>query len=135
MNCLQLLIFPYYFIDISICFRDCFSIGPNAAMHGNTKILVNSTGNVLWVPPVQYKIQCRPDMSHWPYDTQTGLLKVGSWVYSDNDLNLINTTHEVCDLYSIIFSLFFFEVKYVVPISFLDRSPQPQSGMAYITRF
>lgn len=101
--------------SIVICFIGCFSIGPNAAMHGNTKILVNSTGNVLWVPPVQYKIHCRPDMTHWPHDTQTGLLKVGSWVYSDNDLNLINITHEVCDfsIHSFISSLFLFFIKII----------------------
>lgn len=65
---------------------------------GNTHALINSTGHVLWVPPVRYRVHCKTDMTRWPYDVQTGYLKVGSWVYSGRVINMTETTalHEVC---------------------------------------
>lgn len=68
----------------------------------NTHALINSTGHVLWVPPIRYRVQCKMDMSRWPYDVHTGYLKVGSWIYSNKVLNMTRTAalHEVCTRYS-----------------------------------
>lgn len=49
----------------------------------------------MWVQPVKFRIHCQADMTNWPFDTQTGVLKIGSWVHSTNVINLTDTAHEV----------------------------------------
>ncbi|XP_060877822.1 acetylcholine receptor subunit alpha-like isoform X1 [Metopolophium dirhodum] len=71
------------------------NIEANTVVHGNTQSIVFNTGDVLWVQPVQYRIYCQADMTHWPYDKQTGLLIVGSWVYSTNAINITDAAHEI----------------------------------------
>ncbi|XP_060878817.1 acetylcholine receptor subunit alpha-like 1 isoform X1 [Metopolophium dirhodum] len=50
--------------------------------------VLNRSGGVIWVEPVQYIIHCKTDTTNWPHDTQTGVLKLGSWLYLGRDLNL-----------------------------------------------
>ncbi|XP_027842863.1 acetylcholine receptor subunit alpha-like 1 [Aphis gossypii] len=57
--------------------------------------MVRSTGEVMWVQPVKFRIHCQADMTYWPFDTQTGVLKIGSWVHSTNVINLTDTAHEI----------------------------------------
>lgn len=57
--------------------------------------IVRSTGEVMWVQPVKFRIHCQADMTYWPFDTQTGVLKIGSWVHSMNVINLTDTAHEI----------------------------------------
>ncbi|VVC36085.1 Hypothetical protein CINCED_3A019182 [Cinara cedri] len=57
--------------------------------------VVNNTGSVIWVEPVQYNIHCQTDTTHWPHDTQTGVLRLGSWMYLGNVLNLTTDNDEV----------------------------------------
>ncbi|XP_026817838.1 acetylcholine receptor subunit alpha-like 1 [Rhopalosiphum maidis] len=71
------------------------NINDNTVEHRHPLSLVESTGDVMWVQPVQFKIHCQADMTHWPFDTQTGVLKVGSWVHSTNVINLTDTAHEI----------------------------------------
>ncbi|XP_025412104.1 acetylcholine receptor subunit alpha-like 1 [Sipha flava] len=64
---------------------------------GNTHAMINSTGHVLWVPPIRYRVHCKMDMARWPYDVHTGYLKVGSWVYNSKVINMTGTAplHEI----------------------------------------
>lgn len=50
--------------------------------------VLSRSGGVIWVEPVQYVIHCKTDTTNWPHDTQTGVLKLGSWLYLGRDLNL-----------------------------------------------
>uniref|UniRef100_A0A2H8TWP4 Acetylcholine receptor subunit alpha-like 1 n=2 Tax=Melanaphis sacchari TaxID=742174 RepID=A0A2H8TWP4_9HEMI len=50
--------------------------------------VVNRNGGVIWIEPVQYTIHCKTDTTNWPHDTQTGVLKLGSWLYLGRELNL-----------------------------------------------
>lgn len=59
--------------------------------------VVNSTGTVRSVEPVQYSVHCQIDTTHWPHDTQTGVLVLGSWMYSGNVLNLTTDVNGVGD--------------------------------------
>lgn len=63
--------------------------------------VVHSSGSVVWVQPVQYKIHCQMDLTNWPYDKQNGVLKLGSWTYSGNEMNLTTEYDSVCDPYFI----------------------------------
>jgi len=71
------------------------SIDFNTIENRHPLSLVRSTGEVIWVPPVKFRIHCQADMTYWPFDTQTGVLKIGSWVHSSNVINLTDTAHEV----------------------------------------
>ncbi|KAL5239782.1 hypothetical protein ACI65C_007192, partial [Semiaphis heraclei] len=77
-----------------LCYRPR-NIDANTEMYEQAQSIVYHTGDVLWVPPVQYRVYCKADMTHWPYDTQTGVLKIGSWVYSTNMINMTDTAHEI----------------------------------------
>lgn len=57
--------------------------------------VLNSNGSVIWVEPVQYSVHCQTDTTHWPYDTQAGMLRLGSWMYNGNVLNLTTYNDEV----------------------------------------
>ncbi|XP_025412054.1 acetylcholine receptor subunit alpha-like 1 isoform X2 [Sipha flava] len=57
--------------------------------------VLNSNGSVIWVEPVQYSVHCQTDTTHWPYDTQAGVLRLGSWMYNGNVLNLTTYNDEV----------------------------------------
>lgn len=66
--------------------------------------VVNRNGGVIWVEPVQYIIHCKTDTTNWPHDTQTGVLKLGSWLYLGRELNLtIDEDEGVGDLRLTIF--------------------------------
>lgn len=51
------------------------------------KILYN-TGNVLWVPTAKIETYCKMNLVNWPFDKQTCIIKLGSWTYSGNQINL-----------------------------------------------
>ena len=50
--------------------------------------IVDSTGTVLIVPPVRMSHRCQLDRTNWPRDVATCLLKLGSWTYDGNRLNV-----------------------------------------------
>ncbi|XP_050442294.1 neuronal acetylcholine receptor subunit beta-2-like [Adelges cooleyi] len=54
----------------------------------NNNCQVNYNGSVSCVQPVQYNVHCQTDMTYWPYDTQTAVLRMGSWMYNGAELNL-----------------------------------------------
>ncbi|CAH1738479.1 unnamed protein product [Aphis gossypii] len=62
--------------------------------------VVNRNGGVIWVEPVQYIIHCKTDTTNWPHDTQTGVLKLGSWLYLGRELNLTIDEDEGVELAS-----------------------------------
>ncbi|KAH8409516.1 hypothetical protein KR222_007698, partial [Zaprionus bogoriensis] len=44
-----------------------------------TKVIIKSSGTILWVPPAVYTAYCKLNMRNWPYDEQTCKLKIGTW--------------------------------------------------------
>lgn len=54
----------------------------------STNVIVNSNGNVLWVPPVRLSHRCDLDRTNWPRDVASCRLKFGSWTYDGNRINL-----------------------------------------------
>ena len=43
--------------------------GSNMNHFGDVYLLVYSTGNVLWVPPAQFKAFCKVDLRMWPHES------------------------------------------------------------------
>jgi len=62
-----------------------------------TNVLIYPTGEVLWVPPVQYHSRCNLTMKNYPSKEQTCTLKFGSWTFDGYmmDLNFYNNKTEV----------------------------------------
>jgi len=54
----------------------------------DTLLVVDSSGNVLWVPPKIIKSTCKMDLTWFPFDSQSCDIKIGSWTYSGWKLDL-----------------------------------------------
>ncbi|XP_072048883.1 acetylcholine receptor subunit alpha-like 2 [Amphiura filiformis] len=50
--------------------------------------VIQHTGKISYVPSFQINFICDMDLSYFPYDTQTCSLKMGSWHYHSETLNL-----------------------------------------------
>ncbi|XP_068085344.1 uncharacterized protein [Anabrus simplex] len=56
--------------------------------YASTHCLVYRNGEVLWVPPTQFIVFCDLDLRLWPFDTQTCYLRLGSWTYDGEQVDL-----------------------------------------------
>nr|XP_018916351.1 PREDICTED: acetylcholine receptor subunit alpha-like 1 [Bemisia tabaci] len=56
--------------------------------YGQTSTIVKSDGSVLWVPPSRFTVFCTLDLTYWPYDQQTCQLRLGSWSYDGNSIDV-----------------------------------------------
>ena len=56
--------------------------------YGESELLVEHNGTVLYVPPVKLTSSCLLNLRGWPYDVQKCELILGSWTYEDKVLNL-----------------------------------------------
>jgi len=50
--------------------------------------VVESDGTVLWIPPALFRSSCSIDITQFPFDVQTCLLKFGSWTYDGFKLDI-----------------------------------------------
>ncbi|KAI8508271.1 acetylcholine-gated cation-selective channel [Branchiostoma belcheri] len=60
----------------------------------DTYIKVYSTGYVLWEMPTVTMSSCHLDVSSFPFDTQTCVLKFGPWIHSGNELDMRSMADE-----------------------------------------
>ncbi|XP_015515817.2 acetylcholine receptor subunit alpha-like 2 isoform X1 [Neodiprion lecontei] len=56
--------------------------------YGNTHCIVSGDGTVLWVPPSQFMVFCDLDLRFWPFDTQVCFLRLGSWTFDGEQIDL-----------------------------------------------
>ncbi|THD28502.1 putative acetylcholine receptor [Fasciola hepatica] len=61
------------------------------------KAMVHSTGNVFWSPPAKLRSACKIDITYFPFDDQSCMMKFGSWAYDGWQLN-ITKRHEDVDM-------------------------------------
>uniref|UniRef100_A0A7E4VLX7 Nicotinic acetylcholine receptor alpha subunit 38 n=1 Tax=Panagrellus redivivus TaxID=6233 RepID=A0A7E4VLX7_PANRE len=54
----------------------------------STKATIHYTGEVTWEPPAIFKSFCQIDVQWFPFDEQQCALKIGSWSFSKDLLNL-----------------------------------------------
>ncbi|CAG5121910.1 unnamed protein product, partial [Candidula unifasciata] len=53
-----------------------------------TKAIISHTGKIVWEPPAIYKSYCPIDVEYFPFDIQECFLKISSWTYHGNKLDL-----------------------------------------------
>ncbi|XP_018022912.1 acetylcholine receptor subunit alpha-type acr-16 [Hyalella azteca] len=63
-----------------------------------TKVVVSSNGNCLYIPPGIFKSTCKIDITWFPFDDQKCKMKFGSWTYSGWQLDLQLQSEEGGDL-------------------------------------
>jgi len=51
-------------------------------------VVVESNGEVLWIPPAIYMSSCGIDITHFPFDIQNCAMKFGSWTYDGLNLDI-----------------------------------------------
>lgn len=56
--------------------------------YGNSHCIVQSTGDIVWVPPTHYQSHCGIDLRLWPFDTQECGLLMGSWTHHGEQIDL-----------------------------------------------
>jgi len=54
----------------------------------NSRVIVYSSGDIIWSRPGLLKSTCKFDLSYYPFDIQKCHMRFGSWVYSGTDLDL-----------------------------------------------
>ncbi|CAG7719305.1 unnamed protein product [Allacma fusca] len=55
---------------------------------GKSQVLSGFNGSVIWVPPIKATAHCELNLKRWPHDTQTCEVKIGSWTYSEDEVNV-----------------------------------------------
>ncbi|CAL2050351.1 unnamed protein product [Caenorhabditis brenneri] len=53
-----------------------------------SNVVVEHTGDMLWVPPAVYKSSCLIDVEFFPFDEQVCSLTFGSWTFRKDELQL-----------------------------------------------
>ncbi|KAF7493101.1 Neuronal acetylcholine receptor subunit alpha-10 [Sarcoptes scabiei] len=61
----------------------------------NSRAIIESNGNVFWPPPTKFRSTCQVDVTYFPFDDQKCILKLGSWIYDGNNVNIENRTQNV----------------------------------------
>ena len=52
------------------------------------QILVQSNGSAIWVPPIRFITNCQINLKNWPFDVQKCSVKIGSWTYHEDEIDL-----------------------------------------------
>lgn len=66
----------------------------NSSADGNyevrykSNVLIYPNGEVLWVPPAIYQSSCTIDVTYFPFDQQTCIMKFGSWTFNGDQVSL-----------------------------------------------
>jgi len=108
----------------------------NINHYGMTHCLVQSNGDVIWVPPAHLKAFCTMDITNWPFDTHICKLIIGSWTSNGNQINLTLEEEEV----HIIDDFTYFNrqweiigpVKGTLQSTFYECCPEPYQDVTYV---
>lgn len=77
----------------TLCLTDCderfaYSADTRLKEHRDAMAVVSSDGTVLWIPMAIFKSTCEINIANFPFDTQTCILKFGSWTYNGFKLDI-----------------------------------------------
>ena len=72
-----------FFSEKNICSAD-----GNYEVRYKSNVLIYPNGDVLWVPPAIYQSSCTIDVTYFPFDQQTCIMKFGSWTFNGDQVSL-----------------------------------------------
>lgn len=73
---------PFVTSLIHLClFSMCHSADDYTRGYMQSKAMVGHEGKVFWPPPTKFRSTCPVDVTYFPFDDQTCILKLGSWIY------------------------------------------------------
>ena len=52
------------------------------------QVRLESTGNIMWIPPYIFTTTCKLDLTWFPFDQQECTIKLGSWTHSGWQLDI-----------------------------------------------
>ena len=79
-----------------LCFDSVFEEFDGRFDNVPTLIALKHNGHNFWAAPFVFRTSCKIDVSNFPFDEQSCDLKVGSWAFQSNKINLVrlnNRTH------------------------------------------
>ena len=65
----------------------------NYEVRYKSNVLIYPDGEVLWVPPAIYQSSCTIDVTYFPFDQQTCIMKFGSWTFTGNQVSSTDLIH------------------------------------------
>lgn len=65
-----------------------YSADGNYEVRYKSNVLIYPNGEVLWVPPAIYQSSCTIDVTYFPFDQQTCIMKFGSWTFNGDQVSL-----------------------------------------------
>ena len=68
--------------------QSSFSADGNYEVRYKSNVLIYPNGEVLWVPPAIYQSSCTIDVTYFPFDQQTCIMKFGSWTFNGDQVSL-----------------------------------------------
>jgi len=60
----------------------------NYEVRYKSNVLIYPDGEVLWIPPAIYQSSCTIDVTYFPFDEQTCIMKFGSWTFTGDQVSL-----------------------------------------------
>ncbi|RWS26207.1 nicotinic acetylcholine receptor alpha 5 subunit-like protein [Leptotrombidium deliense] len=60
-----------------------------------SRAMLSPDGKIFWPPPTKLRSTCPVDVTYFPFDDQTCIMKLGSWIYNGLQVDLYNRTSEV----------------------------------------
>lgn len=110
------------------------SVGGVHIENEKIKCLVYPTGDVLWVPPITFNSHCKPDLTNWPLDEHSCIVKFGSWTQNGFMLNIqIYENKSTIDMSDYLGSDGFKVTSHNVTrnTKFYDCCPEPYTDITY----
>lgn len=65
-------------------------------------VVIDSNGDVLWIPPAIYKSSCTIDVKYFPFDQQECEMKFGSWTFNGDQVNYNSSRASLSGIFSVI---------------------------------
>ncbi|XP_026814555.1 acetylcholine receptor subunit beta-like 1 [Rhopalosiphum maidis] len=60
----------------------------NYEVRYKSNVLIRPSGELLWIPPAIYQSSCTIDVTYFPFDQQTCIMKFGSWTFNGDQVSL-----------------------------------------------
>nr|QRN45444.1 nicotinic ACH-beta2 receptor [Carausius morosus] len=60
----------------------------NYEVRYKSNVLIYPDGEVMWIPPAIYQSSCTIDVTYFPFDQQTCIMKFGSWTFNGDQVSL-----------------------------------------------